>query len=222
MKKLKKVNKSKNPGLAKLPEEVRNKMGYMKEGGVAAKRTKGQAEKKMSKAELAVKSLESQGITPEMLANIAMGRMGRMSKATKTMKKINKFANRAKLRQNPAVKDLSFKRTSPKKLSNLTTFSKKVTPKQAARDISQAATAGLSSAAAAKLSEDVFKKATKKSNPYKPSMTMKVKSGKVEPKKIKEVKVRKKMINGGQVQSSNQIGDAVATFQGSGNYKAGE
>ena len=30
---LKPVNKSKNPGLAKLPTQVRNKMGYMKKGG---------------------------------------------------------------------------------------------------------------------------------------------------------------------------------------------
>ena len=30
---LKKTDKEKNPGLAKLPKEVRNKMGYMKEGG---------------------------------------------------------------------------------------------------------------------------------------------------------------------------------------------
>ena len=32
---LKSVDSSKNPGLAKLPKEVRNKMGYMKEGGKA-------------------------------------------------------------------------------------------------------------------------------------------------------------------------------------------
>ena len=30
---LKPVDKSKNPGLAKLPTDVRNKMGYMKKGG---------------------------------------------------------------------------------------------------------------------------------------------------------------------------------------------
>ena len=30
---LKSVNKEKNPGLAKLPTKVRNKMGYMKKGG---------------------------------------------------------------------------------------------------------------------------------------------------------------------------------------------
>lgn len=35
--KMKKVNKKKNPGLAKLPKTVRNKMGYMKNGGKAMK-----------------------------------------------------------------------------------------------------------------------------------------------------------------------------------------
>ena len=30
---LKKVDKEKNPGLSKLPKEVRHKMGYMKKGG---------------------------------------------------------------------------------------------------------------------------------------------------------------------------------------------
>jgi hypothetical protein len=34
-KNLKKVNSKKNPGLAKLPIEVRNKMGYAKKGGRA-------------------------------------------------------------------------------------------------------------------------------------------------------------------------------------------
>ena len=32
-----KADKSKNPGLSKLPTEVRNKMGYMKKGGMAYK-----------------------------------------------------------------------------------------------------------------------------------------------------------------------------------------
>ena len=34
---LKPVDKKKNPGLAKLPTKVRNKMGYMKKGGMANK-----------------------------------------------------------------------------------------------------------------------------------------------------------------------------------------
>ena len=33
---LKSVDKKQNPGLAKLPTEVRNKMGYMKSGGLYA------------------------------------------------------------------------------------------------------------------------------------------------------------------------------------------
>jgi hypothetical protein len=32
---MKPVNKEENPGLAKLPTDVRNKMGYMKKGGMA-------------------------------------------------------------------------------------------------------------------------------------------------------------------------------------------
>ena len=37
---LKAVDKSKNPGLAKLPTQVRNKMGYMKDGGKVRKNTR--------------------------------------------------------------------------------------------------------------------------------------------------------------------------------------
>ena len=37
---LKPVDKSKNPGLAKLPTKVRNKMGYMKKGGRVHKNTR--------------------------------------------------------------------------------------------------------------------------------------------------------------------------------------
>ena len=36
---LKPVNKEKNPGLAKLPEKVRNKMGYAKKGKMAKAKT---------------------------------------------------------------------------------------------------------------------------------------------------------------------------------------
>ena len=34
---MKKVDEKKNPGLAKLPTAVRNKMGYMKKGGMVSK-----------------------------------------------------------------------------------------------------------------------------------------------------------------------------------------
>ena len=37
VKKLKPVNKMQNPGLAQLPTNVRNRMGYMKKGGMPTK-----------------------------------------------------------------------------------------------------------------------------------------------------------------------------------------
>jgi len=40
MKKLKPVDKKKNPGLSKLPTKVRNKMGFMKKGGMVKKSKK--------------------------------------------------------------------------------------------------------------------------------------------------------------------------------------
>jgi len=49
------VDSDKNPGLSKLPTEVRNKMGYMKKGGVAKKKMKmgGMAYKEGGKADMA-------------------------------------------------------------------------------------------------------------------------------------------------------------------------
>jgi hypothetical protein len=46
---MKPVDKKANPGMAKLPTEVRNKMGYMKKGGTATKKMMkgGTATKKM-------------------------------------------------------------------------------------------------------------------------------------------------------------------------------
>jgi len=49
---VKAVDASKNPGLSKLPTEVRNKMGYMKKGGMAMKKG-GMAYKEGGKADLA-------------------------------------------------------------------------------------------------------------------------------------------------------------------------
>ena len=42
---LKPVDKSKNPGLAKLPTQVRNKMGYMKKGGRVMLKSGGMAKR---------------------------------------------------------------------------------------------------------------------------------------------------------------------------------
>jgi len=51
-KNLKSVDKAKNPGLAKLPTGVRNKMGYMKDGGMVLEiglRPASEKEMKMAK-----------------------------------------------------------------------------------------------------------------------------------------------------------------------------
>jgi hypothetical protein len=45
-KSLKPVDKAKNPGLAKLPTDVRNKMGYMKDGGAVKKKKKKEDKRK--------------------------------------------------------------------------------------------------------------------------------------------------------------------------------
>jgi len=42
---MKPVDKEKNPGLAKLPTEVRNKMGYMKKGGKVGYKKGGKVKK---------------------------------------------------------------------------------------------------------------------------------------------------------------------------------
>jgi hypothetical protein len=49
---LKETDSSENPGLSKLPTEVRNKMGYMKKGGMAMKKG-GMAYKEGGKADMA-------------------------------------------------------------------------------------------------------------------------------------------------------------------------
>lgn len=43
---MKPVDKDENPGLSKLPTDVRNKMGYMKHGGVAKMAKGGSASKR--------------------------------------------------------------------------------------------------------------------------------------------------------------------------------
>ena len=52
---LKEVDASENPGLSKLPTEARNKMGYMKKGGMAKKKMKmgGMAYKEGNDADMA-------------------------------------------------------------------------------------------------------------------------------------------------------------------------
>jgi hypothetical protein len=54
MAKLKEVDVEKNPGLAKLPEPVRNKMGYAKKGGLIKNKV---AKKKVAKKKVAKKKV---------------------------------------------------------------------------------------------------------------------------------------------------------------------
>lgn len=48
--KLKMIDKKKNPGLSKLPTDVRNKMGFMKTGGKCTKMAKGGVTSSQAKA----------------------------------------------------------------------------------------------------------------------------------------------------------------------------
>ena len=65
---MKPVNKEKNPGLAKLPTEVRNKMGFMKKGGEA---------KKMAKGGVTQANLRSMGRNMARVANQKSSSRGR-------------------------------------------------------------------------------------------------------------------------------------------------
>ena len=85
---LKKVDASENPGLSKLPTEARNKMGYMKKGGMAKKKMKmggmaykegGDADmaqdKKMAKKAVGMHEKQLHGGKKSDLAKLKMGGM---------------------------------------------------------------------------------------------------------------------------------------------------
>ena len=57
---MKPVDKKENPGLAKLPTEVRNKMGYMKKGGMAKKYEEGGKVNKGVKGRTSAKAKKDQ------------------------------------------------------------------------------------------------------------------------------------------------------------------
>lgn len=69
---LKPVDSSKNPGLAKLPTPVRNKMGYQKEGGMT-KAKSGAALKKQAATAIAMKKA---GKAPKAMMKSG-GKMGK-------------------------------------------------------------------------------------------------------------------------------------------------
>jgi len=67
---LKPVDKKKNPGLAKLPTDVRNKMGYMKDGGSVSKAKGKDIQVKEVDAMLAQLRNKSKGMSSEALRTL--------------------------------------------------------------------------------------------------------------------------------------------------------
>jgi len=198
MKKLKKVNKSKNPGLAKLPEEVRNKMGYMKPGGKLKKvveaftpvprKESGKFDDPFMKGSKKKSGEEKGALAGFALGTLAGGPLGALAGML-----AGKFAGRAK-EMNSIIK--AAEKREGKKLSP--------TRKKFIKAFTLAERKGMD-----KFTFDGKEYSTKRKQMKKGG-------------KIKNDMYKSSMTSGGQVQSSSQIGDAVATYQGSGNYKAGE
>lgn len=88
---LKPVDRDDNPGLAKLPEDVRNKMGYMKKGGSTSKWIQSAIKKPGAlKKSLGVKKGEK--IPAKKLATAAKkpGKMGQRARLAQTLSKLKK------------------------------------------------------------------------------------------------------------------------------------
>ena len=87
---LKKVDKEKNPGLSKLPTEVRHKMGYMKKGG-SANWIQG-AIKHPGSLRKALHVKEGQKIPTKKLAAAAKksGTLGRRARLAETLRSFKK------------------------------------------------------------------------------------------------------------------------------------
>lgn len=85
---LKATDSSENPGLSKLPTEVRNKMGYMKKGGMAKKYKEGgmmdkkdmAQDKKMAKKAVGMHEKQLHGGKKSDLTALKKGGMTKMSK----------------------------------------------------------------------------------------------------------------------------------------------
>jgi hypothetical protein len=88
---LKPVDRDANPGLSKLPEDVRNKMGYMKKGGSTDKWIQSAIKKPGAlKKSLGVKAGEK--IPAKKLATAAKkpGKMGQRARLAQTLSKLKK------------------------------------------------------------------------------------------------------------------------------------
>ena len=87
---LKPVDKDENPGLSKLPEDVRNKMGYMKKGG--STKWIQSAIKKPGALRSALGVKEGKTIPAGKLAKAAKapGKMGQRARLAQTLKGLKK------------------------------------------------------------------------------------------------------------------------------------
>ena len=86
---MKKVDMKKNPGIAKLPTAVRNKMGFMKEGGTAHSDVK--MDKKVVKKAVGMHDKQQHGGKKTNLSKLAKGGGIEMKGKTKgTMVKMTK------------------------------------------------------------------------------------------------------------------------------------
>ena len=86
---LKPVDKDENPGLSKLPEDVRNKMGYMKKGGATNKWIQSAIKKPGAlRKESGVK--EGKTIPAKKLAAAAKkpGKLGQRARLAETLRKM--------------------------------------------------------------------------------------------------------------------------------------
>ena len=82
---LKEVDSGENPGLSKLPTEVRNKMGYMKKGGMAKSYKEGgkadlAQDKKMTKKAVGMHEKQLHGGKKSDLSALKKGGMAKMKK----------------------------------------------------------------------------------------------------------------------------------------------
>ena len=101
---LKEVDANENPGLSKLPTEARNKMGYMKKGGMAKKKMNmgGMADmaqdKKMAKKAVGMHEKQLHGGKKSDLAKLKTGGMAKCASGGKVsqLSKANGIAVRGK------------------------------------------------------------------------------------------------------------------------------
>jgi hypothetical protein len=89
---LKPVDKEENPGLAKLPTDVRNKMGYMKKGGKVGEKWIQSAIKKPGALRKSMGVKAGEKIPAKKLAAAAKkpGKMGQRARLAQTLKGLKK------------------------------------------------------------------------------------------------------------------------------------